>query len=259
MKQVGMLCAVGLLFGGTLFGGDFMIQVRLGKHKTDNPNGVWVLEKKHATQKQLYAPIISKEQCSVYPCLEYIGQKGVMSDIKIIDTKGFKEDFLGKTYYHFFWRKRKNKGYSDPNAETINATISPIPQVIFRLKNSSGKPLKLLYIQSRSIYQQGGMADSGKHRVKPAVSQGVMEIAYNRTDRMTFPLGYRFASKKSVELLLSLWVKDAAHGDGTGALAYLLELYYQKDGETKHEVLARLLQGDGEGYDETAGGIVPVN
>jgi len=237
---------------------DFQVKVRLGEHRTDNPNGVWTIEKKSANSKQMRSKILPKSEGETYPCLQYARGEGCW-DIRIIDVSTFKNAFVGKTYYHFYWRKRKNKGYIDPNGEAINRTISPIPQLILQLKNRSGKKLTLLSLRSRSVFQQGGMADSSEYKVKPKVIKGAMEISHNRSDTMTFSKGYEMPSGKVIDLPLSLWVKNAAYGDGTGDLAYALELHYIEDGKAKREIVVNLLQGDAEGYDKTAGGIAPLN
>lgn len=259
MKRTIIVVIVCILSVSVSMAKDFQVNIKLGKHRTDNPYGVWTLEKMRANTKQFRAKLMSKAQCGIYPCLEYAGEKGVMSDIKVIDVKRFKDTFVEHKYYHFYWRKKKNQGYSDPNGEKINATISPIPQVVIHLKNSTSVPLTLETIESRSIYQQGGMADSTEYRVEPQVRKGAMEIAHNHSDKMTFPKGYILSVGKSIDLPLSLWVKNAAHGDGTGDLAYALELHYVKQGKKQTTHLVNLLQGDGEGYDMTAGGIVPAN
>lgn len=238
---------------------EFSTSLSLGKHKTNNPYGVWSLEKKRANTKQLRSKILPKEEYDIYPCLEYVGSKGICWEIRILDVATFKKEFVGKDYYHFYWEKKKNKGYSDPNGEKINASISPRPQVMLHLKNNTASTVTLLYIESKSIFQQGGIADFSERKVAPKVKKGAMEISYNKSDRMIFPNGYTLTPGKQITLPLSLWVKNAAYGDGTGDLAYALVLHYKKGTKKHSEVLVNMLQGDGEGYDITAGGIAPAN
>ena len=249
---VTLLCMQGVLAK------DFSASMTLGKHKTDNPYGEWSLVKKSANSKQFNTKILPKTEYDTYPCLQYVGGEGCW-EIRIIDVPTYQKAFLNRSYYHFLWEKKKNKGFSDPQGKKINASISKIPQVMLHLKNNTSSTVTLVSIKSKSIFQQGGMADSSEYEVEPEVKKGAMEMAYDKSDQMTFPNGYKLIAGKKITLPLSLWVKNAATGDGTGDLAYALVLHYKKDGKQKSEVLVTLLQGDGEGYDVTAGGIAPAN
>ena len=82
---------------------EFSTSLSLGKHKTNNPYGVWSLEKKRANTKQLRSKILPKEEYDIYPCLEYVGSKGICWEIRILDVATFKKEFVGKDYYHFYW------------------------------------------------------------------------------------------------------------------------------------------------------------
>ena len=259
MKKSMAIVVVALCCMQSVMAKDLSARLSLGKHVTTNPHGIWSLEKKSANTKQLRAKILPKGEFDTYPCLEYVGSKGECWEIRIIDVTAFKKEFVAKNYYHFYWKKKKNKGYSDPNGEKINASMSAIPKVMLQVKNRSKLPVTLHSIQSKSIFQQGGTADSSEKRVLPQVRKGAMEISYNKSDRMTFPKGYTLPAGKEITLPLSLWVKDAASGDGTGDLAYGLVMHYTKGGKKRSEVLVNLLQGDAEGYDVTAGGIAPAN
>jgi len=258
MKYSIFVCIFIFAYVQSVIANDFSSSLTLGKHTKDNPYGVWTLEKKFANTKQLKAKILPKTEFDTYPCLQYIGGKGCW-DIRIIDVQRYKKTFLNHRYYHFFWKKKKNQGYSDPNGEKINASISPIPQVMIHVRNNTASSVILLDIESKSIFQQGGMADSTKSHILPKVQKGAMEIAHNKSDKMTFPKGYKLNKGKEITLPLSLWVKNAAEGDGTGDLAYALVMHYKYAGKNKHEVLVNMLQSDGEGYDLTAGGIAPAN
>jgi len=258
MKKNMLIVVVTLLCMQGVMAKDFSASITLGKHKVDNPYGVWSLDKKSANTKQFKSKILPKTEFDRYPCLQYVGGEGCW-DIRIIDVPRYKRAFLNHSYYHFFWKKKKNKGYSDPQGEKINASISPIPQVMLDVKNNTKSMMTLLKIESKSIFQQGGMADSSERKIKPKVQKGAMEISYNKSDYMTFPNGYKLASGKKVTLPLSLWVKNAAEGDGTGDLGYALILHYKKDEKKGSEVLVNIFQGDAEGYDIVAGGIAPMN
>jgi len=233
---------------------DFESTLILGKHNTKNHYGEWHIDKKRANTAQFHAKIITDGKvhnlASTTPGID-------ISDIEIIDIPFYKKVFVDKDYYQFYWRKKENKGYFDANANKINVTISSIPPVFLRIKNSSGESLNLQYIENRNIFQKGGMADFVARNMTPQVKKGAMEISYNTKDRMTFPKSYLLPAGKTVILPLSLWVKNAAHGDGSGELAYALEMHYTKDGENKNEVLLNVLQADAEGYD--MGAIAPAN
>jgi len=230
---------------------DFSTKVLLGKHHTNNPYGEWKIVKKRATDKKYKAEItVTKSWGETYNIL-----KG--TDIEIINIPYYKIFFIGKSYYKFYWNKKKNKGYFDENAEKINATISAIPMVKLRVKNLSKKALKLVRIESKNIFQSGGMADYNARALVPKVKKGAMELSYNKTDTMTFPKEYVIASGKVIDLPLSLWVKNATHGDGSGHLVYALEIDYIKDGKRKTEVLTIIEQADAEGYE--VGAIKPLN
>jgi len=230
---------------------DFSTKVLLGKHYTNNPYGEWKIVKKRATDKKYKAEIIvTKSWGKTYNILNG-------TDMEIINIPYYKKVFIGKSYYKFYWNKKKNKGYFYENAEKINATISAIPMVKLRVKNLSKKVLKLVRIESKNIFQSGGMADYNAGVLVPKVKKGAMELSYNKTDTMTFPKEYVIPSGKVIDLPLSLWVKNATHGDGSGHLVYALEIDYIKEGKRKTEVLTIIQQADAEGYD--AGAIKPVN
>ena len=109
MKKIIYTVLTVLMFGSIAEANDFEVKARLGKHPTDNKYGVWSLEKKQANSKQMHAKILPKEKYETYPCLQYVGGDGCW-DIRIIDTAAFKKSFLNHTYYHFYWKKRKNQG-----------------------------------------------------------------------------------------------------------------------------------------------------
>jgi hypothetical protein len=236
---------------------DFSASMTLGKHKIDNPFGIWSLDTKSTNTKQFKSKILPKTEFDKYPCLQYVGGEGCW-DIRIIDVLTYKKEFLKHSYYHFFWKK-KHKGFTHPDGEKINASISKRPQVMLHLTNNTASTVTLLSITSKSIYLQGGVADSTEYRVEPNIKKGAMEISYNKSDQMTFPNGYKLTAGAEITLPLSLWVKNATEGDGTGDLAYALVLQYKKDGKQQSEVLVNILQGDGEGYDVTVGGIAPIH
>ncbi len=242
----------------------FGVNPLLGTHPKDNPYGEWKLEKKKATDKKYRNEIkTTKEWGKTYNHLlanssdKATDEYPETTDIEILDISYYKKVFIGKTYYRFYWSKKRNKGYFDSNAEKINATISPIPTVTLSVKNRSKKELILVQIESKNILQSGGTADFRAGKLVPKVKKGGMELSYNKTDTMTFPKGYILPAGKVINFPLSLWVKNASHGDGSGRLVYTLEMHYIEEGKRKTEVLMIINQADAEGYD--AGAIIPVN
>lgn len=230
---------------------DFSAKILLGKHHTENLYGEWTIEKRDAKSKKFYGKIErTKSYGNVYNIVEN-------SDIEVYDIAYYKKYFLGKNYYEFFWKKKENKAYFDANSEKKNATISPIPSVKLRITNLYNKKITLLYIKNKNIFQTGGMASINLGKVSPKVKEGAMELSWNSTDKMKFPNDYIIDSGKVLDLPLTLWVKNAAHGDGNGALTYALEMHYLKDKKQYKEMLLIITQADGEGYD--AGGIAPLN
>ncbi len=231
---------------------DFDVKIVLGKHNVKNPYGEWSIDLKRATDKKYYGKIDTTESWgNRYHRLEN-------TDMEILNIPYYKKIFIGQKYYKFYWRKKGNKGYFDNNADKINATISSIPPVKLRIKNLHGSSVTLLSLQSKNIFQTGGMADFIAGHIAPQIKEGAMELSYDKTDKMTFPKDYLMSSTKVLDLPLSLWVKNAAHGDGSGELTYALEMHYIQDGKRKTEVLIILSQSDAEGY-SSGGAIAPIN
>ncbi len=264
MKKQILILLVCVLLPSVALSKIFEAKVILGEHRTNNPHGEWAIEKKKATDKKYTNEIkTEKLQGNTYNYLlakesaKATDEYPETTDIEIIDIPYYKKVFIGQMYYKFYWSKKKNKGYFDDNADKINATISHIPTVTLRVKNHSKKKLILERIESKNIFQSGGMANYQAGELVPKVKKGAMEMSYNKTDTMIFPKGYMMPAGKVINFPLSLWVKNASHGDGSGNLIYALEMYYIEEGKKKREVLVIINQADAEGYD--SGAIVPVN
>jgi len=227
----------------SLLAKDFSLTIELGKHSTDNPYGEWSVEKVSAKEKKFHAKIITEDtEDYKYSYLEN-------STIELIDIPYFKTNFIDHSYYHFYWKKRKNQTYFDSNARKINATISPIPRVILSLKNISKNEVTLLKLQSKNIFQKEDSADFMLQSVKPPPNQKtILTMTYNKSASLNFTKDFKVKSTQRVNIPLYLWVKDGGHGDGTGELTYAIELIYLKQGKQHREILAIFTQSDGEGY-----------